>query len=595
MLTLFHEDPNSKLAVYIANVIKEYRYSAYFIGHCVRNYLFGRPISKYSLVTDMPIMQLRQILWSKKHEQKEPNLQKYLFEQTSPEITFKDGSFRTIVYPMMERRVYGGIIAEHPKTALDSSQKLEKDIAHRAFTLETIYYDPFEGSLIDPHSGFEDIRTKRLKPIDRGYNQKLRINPDLLLRSLALMSEYSLIASEQINLCNEGNPDLFDNIPKSKIRKYLPKCLYDSCGLENLVHCGIIDKVLPTVRFLEKCPIKDDRYWLPGRPEDLKTLYDHTLAVIDNLGHKYPNSSSQVRIAALLHEVGRAIEGNENPYTKASDIIAKLLSNEKTLNYPVSFVESVKNIVFYLEYALKFNHYSEDQKLWILHCLQDGSAGHAESLVTDICALAHSKVSASKEVWNNNPTTFLNIYRAFKDRLEEPPFITRDFIKDFYVPTDKTKTTIDPSLIKSIYKTIRVNQLKGHIKNQKQAEMYIHENFFEIKAKNWMDHLKEVTTPPRKHHEYCVCRSCFAEKKTTTCPKCKNITLINDKCSWCLPKNSLPSGNTWSASQRDKLICKGDGKCMEHSGKELHDKLAKNMADIKQGKIPIGQGPESCP
>lgn len=157
------------LLLQLLMLIGQFGSKTYLVGGCVRDMLLGKTPKDFDIVTsaNIPVM----------HEGKDTFdgwKVDYVGQHFGVYIFSKNGrQFDVANF----RKDLGGD-GRHSITQFLGAT-LEDDAARRDFTVNSIYYDPFSGSFIDPNGGMRDIKSKTLKfignPHDRIKEDYLRV------------------------------------------------------------------------------------------------------------------------------------------------------------------------------------------------------------------------------------------------------------------------------------------------------------------------------------------------------------------------------------------------------------------------------------
>lgn len=185
-------------------------YQAYFVGGCVRDMLMGKPMVDIDIATDAPPVIVSTIFSDVISIGAAfgiivVKLEGYLFEVA----TFRnDGQY---------------IDGRHPQQVKFSSMR--EDALRRDFSINGIYYDPFEDKLFDFVEGIRDIEKKVIRAIG---HPRLRFAEDKLriLRAIRFASslEFTLDPATERALIKEA-PTLVSAVSPERIWQELKKMM----------------------------------------------------------------------------------------------------------------------------------------------------------------------------------------------------------------------------------------------------------------------------------------------------------------------------------------------------------------------------------
>lgn len=185
-------------------------YQAYFVGGCVRDMLMGKPIEEIDIATSAP-----------------PVIVSTIFPDTLALgaafgiIVVKENNrlFEVATFRSDENYQDG----RHPERVIFSSMK--EDALRRDFTINGMYYDPFEEKLFDLVEGRRDLEKRVIRAIG---HPKLRFSEDKLriLRAIRFSSSlgFTLDPATERAIIKEA-PSLVCSVSPERIWQELKKML----------------------------------------------------------------------------------------------------------------------------------------------------------------------------------------------------------------------------------------------------------------------------------------------------------------------------------------------------------------------------------
>jgi poly(A) polymerase len=132
-------------ALRIVERLRENGHEAYIVGGAVRDLLLGRKPKDFDIVTDAPPTRIKRVFRSARVIGRRFRL---VHVYAGPKI-FEVSTFRSIV---------NGTIGNEFGT-------IDEDAHRRDFTLNALYFDPYDSTLVDYVGGFKDIAAKRIEPV----------------------------------------------------------------------------------------------------------------------------------------------------------------------------------------------------------------------------------------------------------------------------------------------------------------------------------------------------------------------------------------------------------------------------------------------
>jgi poly(A) polymerase len=132
-------------ALRIVERLRENGHEAYIVGGAVRDLLLGRRPKDFDIVTDAQPSRIKRIFRSARVIGRRFRL---VHVYAGPKI-FEVCTFRSIA---------NGTVGNEFGT-------IDEDAHRRDFTLNALYYDPYDSTLVDYVGGFKDIAAKRIEPV----------------------------------------------------------------------------------------------------------------------------------------------------------------------------------------------------------------------------------------------------------------------------------------------------------------------------------------------------------------------------------------------------------------------------------------------
>lgn len=194
----------------IMMIIRNKSVNTYLVGGCVRDMLLNKTPKDYDIVTDASIEDLMGDLigsgW----------VVKLVGDNFLVNAVSKNGHQFEIANFRKERGFSDGRRPDHVEIGT-----LEEDAARRDFTINSIYYDPFNGSngsFIDPNNGMKDIQSKTLKFIGK---PKDRIKEDYLrvFRFYRFLAKLGFEGEKKsLSACREMFNEAYKNTTPERVR-----------------------------------------------------------------------------------------------------------------------------------------------------------------------------------------------------------------------------------------------------------------------------------------------------------------------------------------------------------------------------------------
>ena len=270
-------------------------------------------------------------------------------------VKFSDGDGNDYEYTCFRSDKY--VRGEHTPTEIYFTEDITLDARRRDFTANAVYYDIAADAFVDPLDGISAIREKRLTTVDRA--EKVFGEDGLRLMRLARFAgQLGFTPDEE---CLQGatqNASMIEDISPERIYAELTQILRADekygirdghyRGLQVLEQIGVLGKILPELTLGKGMSQRADFHKYD--------VLEHSLRAV-----KY--AAPQVRLAALLHDVGKPFcqlrDGNCHEHPKAGEPLARTILTR--LKAPKKTVEQVCELTLWHMYD--FNCKTKETKL----------------------------------------------------------------------------------------------------------------------------------------------------------------------------------------------------------------------------------------
>ncbi len=256
-------------------------FSLYIVGGAVRDYYLGIKNSDYDFATDALPSEVQKI-----------------FKRVIP-TGIKHGTvtvlFKGASYEVTTFRIDGKYEDLRRPSAITFVSNLEEDLKRRDFTINALAVEVSTGLLIDQHGGLKDLKAGIIRAIGDPYK---RFNED----ALRIMRGCRLVSQLEFNL-EEGTMEAMRSLSVNlkevsgeRIHSELFKILASpkpSLGLRALDACGALAILFPELKAGDKVEQKGFHN---------QDVLQHNFSACDAA----PRSKPIVRLAALLHDIGKA-------------------------------------------------------------------------------------------------------------------------------------------------------------------------------------------------------------------------------------------------------------------------------------------------
>lgn len=322
----------------LAQIFKDNKATLYIVGGYVRDSYLGissQIRDDIDLCSSVVPKKLRKILEGSKFEVKNIN--------ESVGVMAIHGK-RRYEYATFRKEFYEG--ESHTPDSVEFINDLEEDSKRRDFKINAIYFDILEGSYVDPLGGIEDLRNREITTV-KAPKIVFNDDPERILRLVRFACSLGLNIPEEEMFYAKQNSYKIKFISQSRLRNEFERLL-------------TVDEVYPDLLYTKEAHFRamlilgelDAWKWiLPAIDEIMKIsitdfkgekIYDHILNCLKN-------SSPQIRLAVLLHDVGKfkSMEIQKNFFGSREwvGVIIEKNLGMNGLGYPKNIVENVKNII----------------------------------------------------------------------------------------------------------------------------------------------------------------------------------------------------------------------------------------------------------
>ncbi len=226
-----------KLPKEVAKIMKtltDAKQEAFAVGDCVRDALLGRKPVGWDIATDAPLDKLKELFpEAQVHSQKYSILRMEFIEEHYDD----EGKFAG----------EDGIIVDigtYRRGGLTFSDKIEDEVARRAFTINAIADNPYK--IVDPYNGREDIKKKLIRTT-RPAEELFREDPIQMMKAIHYAAELDFDLTKDVFEAIANNYRLLESVSIDKIRDEFTETItasHGGKGLNMIMDTGILNIIL---------------------------------------------------------------------------------------------------------------------------------------------------------------------------------------------------------------------------------------------------------------------------------------------------------------------------------------------------------------
>lgn len=224
-------------------------YQAFVVGGAVRDLLLGRDPKDFDIATSATPEQVRRCCRRSRIIGRRFQIVHVMVGQELIEVT----TFRAL-----HDDEDASATDEHGRVLRDNTFGSQSDdAARRDFTVNALYYDPYDETIHDYHQGYSDLKQRTLRMIGEP-TLRYREDPVRMLRAVRLGAKLGLDIAPDTRKPIRELADLLDNVPPARLFDEMLKLL--TCGdalacLKRLRSEGLHHGVLPLLDVILEQPI----------------------------------------------------------------------------------------------------------------------------------------------------------------------------------------------------------------------------------------------------------------------------------------------------------------------------------------------------
>lgn len=292
--------------VEIYKKIADKGFEVYFVGGCVRNLLMQRSVDDWDLTTSATPQEIQEIFPDSFYDNTYGTVSvKFEKNEDLDESINEKQKLKNFAEVTTFRTESGYSDFRHP-TEIKWGKTLEEDVARRDFTVNALALKIENNSyeIIDLVGGQSDLTNKIIRAVG-DPDQRFKEDALRLMRAVRFASQLDFGIDEKTFSSIKNDAYLIEKIANERIRDEIIKILSTDKAYEGIMtldEIGILDIIFPEL--LRGKGVSQKR---PGRHHTTDVFTHNVLSLKET-----PSSDPIVRLAALLHDVGKPYVASED-------------------------------------------------------------------------------------------------------------------------------------------------------------------------------------------------------------------------------------------------------------------------------------------
>jgi poly(A) polymerase len=232
-------------ALRVCETLRSRGYAAYVVGGAVRDLLLGVRPKDFDVVTDADPEDVHRLFRRSRLIGRRFKLAHVMFGEETVEVS----TFRARTASETD---------EHGRVLRDNIYGTREDDAiRRDFTVNALYYDPSDETILDYHGGLRDLRKRSVRIIGDA-RERYREDPVRMLRAARFAAKLGFAIDERSRKPIREMAHLLENVPPSRVYEEMHKLLlsgHAATSLRELRSLGLHHGLLPLLDVIFEQPM----------------------------------------------------------------------------------------------------------------------------------------------------------------------------------------------------------------------------------------------------------------------------------------------------------------------------------------------------
>lgn len=279
----------------VQNIVKKFKendFDAFIVGGCVRDLLIGRGANDWDIATIAKPDEIQKIFPDSFYEN---NFFTVTVRTESQDPKLKEIEITTF-------RAEGRYTNKRHPDEVKFAKTIEEDLSRRDFTVNAIAIGQKIESrkqkieVIDPFGGAQDIKSRTIRTVGEA-SERFEEDALRMMRAVRLATTLDFVVEEKTANAIKENAAALKNISQERIRDEFIKIVNSGRamhGIELLRELGLLPYIMPEL---------EEGHGVGQNKHHIYTVWEHNLRALGFAVKE--NFSLQVRLASLLHDVGK--------------------------------------------------------------------------------------------------------------------------------------------------------------------------------------------------------------------------------------------------------------------------------------------------
>jgi poly(A) polymerase len=218
-----HREHVSRAALRVCDTLQKAGHRAYVVGGAVRDLIAGIEPKDYDVATSATPEQVRTLFRRSRIIGRRFQIVHVMFGPETIEVS----TFRAAHDEDTVKDEHGRVLRDNVWGSI------EEDAARRDFTVNALYYDPGNQTVLDYHRGVVDLQQKVLRMIGEP-RARYREDPVRMLRAVRLSAKLGLALDPEVKNPIREMASLMENVPPARLFDEMLKLLFSGHAVECL-------------------------------------------------------------------------------------------------------------------------------------------------------------------------------------------------------------------------------------------------------------------------------------------------------------------------------------------------------------------------